>query len=642
MTPQDFDNLRSRWITPELAAAAGIKRVQDHEGRQLIGDPRRNCAGLVIPYRLPGEHHVVAHRLRRDHPEIENGKPKAKYLGERGARNRLYFPAGVAPEMLTDVSLPIVITEGEFKALALWRMASEDMLFAPMFVPVALSGVWNWRGVIGKSSDPKGARVDEKGPIPDLARIAWSGRRVTIAFDADIDRKTDVKIARACLSRELRTRGAEVGFLEWDEARGKGIDDWLANEGPSPVLAALNSVDFNRTTGWRANLRAGAPKKDGTPGKPLPLLLNADIALRTCPDWEGVFAFDEFRQKVRAVAKGPIDGVVPRDWADVDDVRTAVWMQQHDINLGRDIVGLAVQSVARDYVIHPLRDWLDSLHWDGTPRIDTWLSSYMGAKQSTFVQSIGAMWLISAVARVMRPGCKADHMLVLEGAQGIGKSRALRILAGDEYFTDSMPDLDSKDASLQTFGTWIIEWAELDAMNRAEATAVKDFITRQTEKVRRPYGRHTEEVHRQCVFAGTTNSDGYLKDETGNRRFWPVTCTWIDCDQLAADRDQIWAEAVARYKSGEIWWPENEQLIAALAAEQSARVEVDPWQSEIEAYVAALGAVRAEDILAHLGIEKQFWDRVKRLRVGRCLRTAGFKVSRKRDLGRCFVKVSEE
>jgi hypothetical protein len=640
MTPQDYDSLKSRWITPELAQAAGLKRVPDHEGRQLIGHKSLNCAGLLIPYRLPGESRILSHRIRRDHPEMENGKPKSKYLSEPGARNRLYFPAGVTPEMLADVSIPIVITEGEFKTIALWRLATEDRLI-PLFLPIGLSGVWNWKGVIGKTADHKGTRVPEKGVIPDLARITWSGRRATIAFDADIDRKTEVKVARALLSRELRTRGSEVGFLEWEEGKGKGIDDWLANEGPTPVMAAFDAVDFNRTTGWRANLRVGAPKKDGTPGKPLPILLNADIALRTCPDWEGVFAFDEFRQKVRIVAEGPIDGAIPRDWADTDDTRTSIWMQQKGINLGRDIVGQAVQSVAADYTVHPLRDWLDSLRWDGVPRLDTWLSEYLGAKPSSFIGAMGSMWLISAVARVYVPGCKVDHMLVLEGPQGIGKSRALRILAGDEYFCDSMPDIHSKDASLQTFGAWVIEWAELDAMNRAEATGVKDFITRQFEELRLPYGKRTVKVPRQCVFAGTTNTDGYLKDETGNRRFWPVVCGQIDFNRLAEDRDQIWAEAVARYKGGERWWPEGADLIADLAAEQSARVEVDPWQSEIDSYVVARGSVRAEDVLVHLGIEKQNWDRIKRLRVGRCLRAAGFKVSRSRSMGRCFVKGEE-
>jgi len=285
-----------------------------------------------------------------------------------------------------------------------------------------------------------------------------------------------------------------------------------------------------------------------------------------------------------------------------------------------------------------LRDWLSSRLWDGTQRVDTWLSEYIGAAPSDYIASVGRMWLVSAVARVMQPGCKADHMIVLEGPQGIGKSRALRVLVGDKYFCDDMPDLESKDAQLQTFGSWVIEWAELDAMSRSEATAVKQFITRQTEKLRRPYGRHAEEVHRQCVFAGTSNSGDYLKDETGNRRFWPVRCGKICCGRLAEDREQIWAEAVALYQDGAHWWPELAELIEAAAAEQEQRVQVDPWLTPIETYVAALGIVRAEDILKSLGKLVHEMTQADRNRVGRCLKVLGFASKFTRQLGRCFVR----
>lgn len=538
---------------------------------------------------------------------------------------------GTEPAALADIGLRVIITEGEFKTIALARLACHHAT-AARFLPLGISGVWNWQGTIGIATDAKGQRVPEKGPIPDLDRIEWAGRRVIIAFDADAGRNYQVKAARYNLSRELRTRGAEVGILEWDETRGKGIDDWLANDGPETVLEAIAAVDFNRTTGWKAKLKVS----EG--GKPKALLINADIALRTCPEWEGVIANDEFRQKVRIVAPAPIGGEVPRDWSDADDTRTAIWMQGNGIDLGRDIVGQAVQSVAMDNPVHPLRDWLDSRHWDGTPRVDTWLTEYLGAKPTESVASVGRMWLVSAVARLMKPGCKVDHMLVLEGPQGAGKSRALRILAGDEYFCDSLPPIESKDAQLQTFGSWIIEWAELDALSRSEATAVKDFITRQTEKLRRPYGRHTEEVHRQCVFAGTTNTGDYLKDPTGNRRFWPVKVGRIDCERLAEDREQIWAEAVAMYSDGVKWWPERAALIEALAAEQEQRLEVDPWQSKVDEYVGALGAVRTDDVLDHLGVKIQDQNQTHKRRVGNCLRVAGFNPKYTRQMGRCFVR----
>lgn len=622
---RDYHDLAARWIDRATADAAMLRRVADHEGREHLGQPKRDCSGVFIPYFTPGIPLMRAFRIRRDHPEVENGKPSGKYLTPSGQRNCLYFLPGTETAALADTALPIIITEGEFKTMALAHLAYHHVT-AARFLSVGVPGVWNWKGTIGTATDSRGQRVPEKGTIPDVDRIEWAGRRVVIAFDADAGRNPKVKAARYLLSRELRSRGAEVGILDWEEKRGKGIDDWLAHDGPEAVLKAIDGVDFDRSTGWKARLKCS----EG--GKPKPLLLNADMALRTCPEWEGVLAFDEFRQKVRIIAPAPIGGEVPRDWSDADDTRAAIWMQREGIELGRDIVGAAVQAIATENTVHPLRDWLDSLHWDGTRRVDTWLTEYLGAAPSDHVSAVGLMWLVSAVARVMRPGCKVDHMVVLEGPQGTGKSRALRILAGDPYFCDSMPDIRNKDAQLQTFGSWVIEWAELDAMSRAETTAVKDFITRQTEKIRRPYGRQTEEVHRQCVFAGTTNTGDYLKDETGNRRFWPIKTGRIACERLAEDREQLWAEAVALYQDGAKWWPERTALIDALADEQARRVQVDPWMDRIERFVDGEDEIKAERVLSEcLEIEPSRQGQAERNRVGRCLRQIGWKADQWRD-----------
>jgi predicted P-loop ATPase len=625
LTTDDYRALSARWIDRKHADDAMLSRVSSFEGSELLGNRRGDCAGLLIPYLTPGESNLHSYRIRRDNPEVENGKPKAKYLAPPGAGNRVYFPRCFGPEALADTSLDIVITEGEFKAIALACLARHNAT-ATRFLPLGIPGVWNWRGTIGKVTNAKGARVDEKGVVSDFERIAWGGRRVVIAFDADAATKPDVRAARWQLSRELRSRGALVGFLEWDIAHGKGVDDWLGSRGPEEVLAALADVDFNRTTGWRAKLKVSES------GKPKPLLLNADIAMRHAPEWEGAFAFDQFRQKVRIIAESPIGGEYPRDWADSDDTRAAIWMQQSGIEVGRELVGAAVQAIADENPVHPLRNWLRSLRWDGEPRVDKWLVEYLGAAASDYVLSVGRMWLISAVARVMKPGCKADHMLVLEARQGAGKSRALRILAGDEYFCDSMPDLRQKDAQLQTFGTWIIEWAELDAMSRAETTAIKDFLTRQAEKLRRPYGHHTEDVPRQCVFAGTTNTRDYLRDETGNRRFWPVSCGRIDCEALARDREQLWAEAVALFDDGATWWPERADLIKALTKEQEARVSVDPWLERISCFIEALDDVKAERIMSEcLELEVSRQGQAERNRVGRCLRLLNWEPSQWRE-----------
>jgi hypothetical protein len=272
---------------------------------------------------------------------------------------------------------------------------------------------------------------------------------------------------------------------------------------------------------WFRRLRldlAGAPERNEA---------NVIVALTSDPAFAGVLAFDEFGQEIVVRQPLPWDcaaASLPRSWEDADDIRTAEWLQLRGINVAPVVVSRAVGAVARELRIHPVRDWLATLTWDGTPRIDTWTSAYLGAEPTAFHHTIGALWLISAVARIYRPGVKVDHMLILEGPQGARKSTAIKVLAGEEWFTDELPELGSKDAALHMQGVWIVEIAELDAIGRAEVSRIKAFLTRTTDRFRPPYGRYTVEVPRQCVFAGTVNPDTYLRDETGNRRFWPLRC----------------------------------------------------------------------------------------------------------------------
>ncbi len=386
-------------------------------------------------------------------------------------------------------------------------------------------------------------------------------------------------------------------------------------------------------SGWKSKLRLSQS------GKPKALHVNVDTALRNAPEWQGVLVFNEIRQRVCVVKAPPIGGAVPRDWTDADDTATAIWMQTQGIDVGRDTVGPVVQALARENSVNPLRDYLESLHWDGTPRVDIWLVKYFGVEPSSYAAAVGRMWLISAVARVLKPGpVQADYMLVLEGDQGIGKSTALRALAGDEYFSDASIDLHNKDSQLHVLGYWILELGELDALRKAEVTSIKAFISRQTESFRRPYGHHIEEVPRRCVFAGTTNRGDYLKDETGNRRWWPVKCSRADVARIAADREQIWAEAVALYKDGAKWWPDNPTILEAIEAEQAERMEADPWMPEIERYVEARDRVTAEAVLNQIGMEVPRMTQADRRRVGKCLRQCGFDPKYTRDIGQCFVR----
>ena len=315
---------------------------------------------------------------------------------------------------------------------------------------------------------------------------------------------------------------------------------------------------------------------------------NVITALSCDEAFAGTLVFDEFRQEI--VVNRPLpwdegDADTPRPWTDADDVRCAEWLQRREINVAPVVVSRSVGAVARDIRVHPVREYLNRLHWDGTPRLEAWTVTHLGAEDTPLNRAFGSLWMISAVARIMQPGSKADHMLILEGPQGAKKSTALAVLAGDGWFTDELAEIGSKDAALQMRGVWIIEIAELDAIGRAEVSRIKAFLSRTVDRYRPPYDRYVVDVPRQCVFAGSVNPDTYLRDETGNRRFWPVRCGRIDLDALRRDRDQLWAEAVVRYREGAIWWIDDRDLITAASAEQQARVQDDAWHGCIERWL---------------------------------------------------------
>jgi predicted P-loop ATPase len=616
--------LERSYITKAIADAAGLFRVNSIEGRELVSRKGAgNFAGTVYPYRLPGEHHSVLNRLRLDAPPVEtNGKTAHKYLTAPNERNRLYFPP-CAPDQLKDGTIPLVITEGEKKTLALWRMAVETANGSgkPPFLPVGVAGVWNWRGTVGVTTGPLGDRVPEKGPLPDLDLIAWQGRKVTILFDANASTNQSVNGARRALAVELTRRGAIVWLADLPASPGvNGCDDFLYLFGCSKLQEVF---DGSRRWLWREEL------KKGDKGQPLGILANAITTLESAPEWFGVLAFNEFSLTVSTTRPTPWGAV--KSWTDTDTSRLVDWLNHNGIYVSAAIADMAVNVVAENNKVHPVREYLNCLSWDGVGRLDDWLVLYLGAESTDYVRAVGKYWLISCVARIYKPGCQVDHMLILEGPQGQGKSTALRIL-GEPFFCDDMPDLKTKDASIGLPGVWIFELSELEAMQGTAASRIKAFITRSTDHYRPPYGKRSIWVPRQCVFAGSVNNGEYLKDDTGGRRFWPVRCRRIDLDSLRRDRNQLLAEAVHRYRAGEQWWPHNKEIIRQVTEQQEDRLQTDPWEAPIAEMLEKrrnnpnpkLREVTTSDALLMLKRDEGSWTKADESRIGSIYRRLGW------------------
>jgi putative DNA primase/helicase len=203
-------------------------------------------------------------------------------------------------------------------------------------------------------------------------------------------------------------------------------------------------------------------------GKPRACLANAIAALRYDQEWAGVLAYNEFSLYTVTKKPAPWQQRAGQNWSDYDDSRAAEWLQHQGILVNSKVAGEAAQTVARDNGFHPVREYLQSVVWDRKPRVDTWLTTYLGVPNTPYSRAVGRRWLVSGVARILRPGCQADHTLLTEGAQGIRKSSALRALASDEWFTDHISDLGSKDSRIELHGKWIIELAELDKLRHGE------------------------------------------------------------------------------------------------------------------------------------------------------------------------------
>lgn len=308
---------------------------------------------------------------------------------------------------------------------------------------------------------------------------------------------------------------------------------------------------------------------------------NVAIALEDHPLLKGLLAFNEFSGRIEK-RRDPPWATRPGEWTEDDDRELSMWLGVSCELLIRSTstVVEGVKIIANRNRHHPVREWLESLEWDGIDRNSTWLRDCLGVEDTEYASLVGTLWLRQAVNRILHPGIKADYALILEGLQGLQKSAALRKLGGD-FFSDAPLDLNSKDAFMAIDGVWIYEIAELDAFNRSEATRIKAFMTMAEDRYRPPYGSRYISRPRQTVFCGTTNNDEYHKDPTGNRRFWSVLCHAVDLDLVQRLREQMFAQAIAEILEGKPAYPTREEERRLIVPEQERREIVDPWMEYI-------------------------------------------------------------
>jgi predicted P-loop ATPase len=342
-------------------------------------------------------------------------------------------------------------------------------------------------------------------------------------------------------------------------------------------------------------------------------LANVMVALRTAPEICDSFTYDEMLRAPLLVRPLPAiegspddDGPFPRPVRDTDVSALQEWLQHRGLpKIGRETTHQAVDLRAQERAFHPVREYLDALKWDSAPRLERWLSYYLGAEPSPYAAAIGSMFMIAMVAR-------------------------------------SLPDITRhQDVAQHVRGKWLIEIAELSATSRAEAEALKAFISRTTERYRPSYGRKEVIEPRQTLFIGTTNKSAYLRDETGARRFWPVKVGSIDVVALAHDRDQLFAEAVSRYRAGEKWWPDGDFEREQIKPQQDARYEADPWEQTIAAYVQSASRVRVMDVAKDaLFFENAKVGTADQRRIAAVLVSLGWKSKKDRD-GRWYIRPAE-
>lgn len=464
-----------------------------------------------------------------------------------------------------------------------------------------------------------------------------AGRDVSIWPDADEPGRT----AAAELAAILLPIAKQVRIIEPPEDKPPGWDiadaiadgwsrrqvaEFIASPATKAVTAAkekppesrieASDTDESAVVNWQS---LGLDCNQG--GVPHPTMANASLIVQMHPGLKGRIWLDTFRGRIFHTLRGAV-----QSWTDADTRRLTVLVQQQ-LRLPKVTTRIMIEAIdhaAEVNAKNSLTEWLDSLVWDETPRLDMWLTDCLGVDFDEYTHAIARNWPIGMVARAYRPGCKMDNMPVLEGVSGLSKTTFLEVL-GDPWYKSLSIAFGDKDFLQAIQGAWLVEIPDMTGFSRREQSHILATITTRTDSYRASYGRYVEEHPRTTVFAATSETDDYLQDHRGKRRYWPLRCESIDIDALRQQRDQIFAEAVQCYRKGEIWYKVPVQAVR----EQEQRAERDIWTDKVLDYCDLAqdltGRIRIEGVLTSgldIPISKQTGAEARR--VTRILREAGW------------------
>jgi hypothetical protein len=457
------------------------------------------------------------------------------------------------------------------------------------------------------------------------------GRRVFIHEDNDDAGKRK----SAKLKEALTGIAASVVIVRYPDTPPHGdVSDWLDRGHDLKALlerceaAAAEQRIKGGPIEW-PEAKSGAPRARSQPNI-LTFLEHRNIRLR----------YNAFTS--REVIS--IDGGNEQELDDATMRRLRLEADELGLIVPREFFEDVILNHARRDSFHPPREYLDGLQWDRQPRLDRWLVTYAGAKDTELTRMFGRKHLVAGVRRLRRPGCKHDAMIVLEGDQGVGKSTLIRILGG-EFFSDSLSiGEDPRTVIERMEGTWIAEAAELTGLGKRESEQVKAMLSRQSDRARPAYGRRSIDRPRQFILFGSVNDTQYLRDPTGNRRFWPVRVGNVDLTELQRDRDQLWAEAAHFEATGESLELPPE-LWTVAAQEQEQRVITDPWLMILEPLlVGKKGFVEIADINRVLMLEPKHQNGPAGQRIAAILRQLGYEKARVQRNGKrawCYGRNTE-